>query len=69
MNEHLLKTLGANVLTSRKKLRKTFWGVAFTSPHHLVRPRVKKYKDSSKPTTKRRIACREQLDRLVEEIG
>ena len=32
MNEQLLKRSGANVLSSRKKLRKTFWWVAFTPP-------------------------------------
>ena len=31
MNEQLLKTSGANVLSSRKKLRKTLWGVTFTA--------------------------------------
>ena len=34
MNEQLLKTLGANVLSSRKKLRKTLWGVTFTPTPH-----------------------------------
>ena len=32
MNEQLLKTSGAYVLSSRKKLRKTLWGVTFTPP-------------------------------------
>ena len=31
MNEQLLKTSGADLLSSRKKLRKTLWGVASTS--------------------------------------
>ena len=39
MNEMLLKTSGADVLFSRKKLRKTLWdGTPFPPP--LVRPRV-----------------------------
>ena len=39
MNEQLLKTSGADVLSSRKKLRKTLgeW-----NPHALVLPRVEK---------------------------
>ena len=32
MNKQLLKTSGADVLSSRKKLRKTLWGVASTPP-------------------------------------
>ena len=32
MNEQLLKRSGANVLSFRKKLRKTFWWVTFTLP-------------------------------------
>ena len=32
MNKQLLKTSGADVLSSRKKLRKTLWGVAYTPP-------------------------------------
>ena len=40
MNEQLLKTSGAGVLSSRKKTQKNLREVA--SPHHpLVRPRVK----------------------------
>ena len=38
MNEQLLKTSGAGVLSSRQKLRKTLWGrgeVASTTPHPL----------------------------------
>ena len=45
MNEQLLKTSGADVLSSRKKLRKTFLGVASTAPAPpppLERPRVNK---------------------------
>ena len=30
MNKQLLKTLGADVLSSRKKVRKTVWGLAST---------------------------------------
>ena len=45
MNEQLLETSGANVLSLRKKLRKTLWGSG-THPLPpaplLVRPRVKK---------------------------
>jgi len=44
MNEQLLKMSGerADVLSSRKKLRKTLWGVATTpTPSPFVRPRVK----------------------------
>ena len=37
MNEQLLKTSGTDVLTSRKKLRKTLWEVDAS----LVRRRVK----------------------------
>ena len=42
MNEQLLKTSSANVVSSRKRLRKTLWrgGGGGGSPH-LVRPRVK----------------------------
>ena len=32
MNEKLLKTSGTEVLSSRKKLRKTLWGVASIPP-------------------------------------
>ena len=47
MNEQLLKTSGADVLSSRKKLRKTLRGVASKPPpppphtHTFVRPRLK----------------------------
>ena len=38
----LLKTSGAAVLSSGKKLRKTLWGEGVASnPHPLVRPRIK----------------------------
>ena len=41
MKEHLLKTSGADVLSSRKKLRKTLGGWWNQFPHPpLVRPRV-----------------------------
>ena len=41
MKEQLLKTLGADVLSSRKKLRKTIAGVESPlPPPPLVRPRV-----------------------------
>ena len=39
MKEHLLKTSGADVLSSRKKLRKTLGGW-WNPPPPLVRPRV-----------------------------
>ena len=41
MNKQLLKTPGADVLSSRKKLRKTLWGGAIHLPPPLVRPKVK----------------------------
>ena len=40
MKEHLLKTSGADVLSSRKKLRKTLGGWWNQSPPPFVRPRV-----------------------------
>ena len=45
MNEQLLKTSGADVLSSRKKLKKTFqWGWWMPPPNsptlYVVRPRV-----------------------------
>ena len=47
MNEQLLKTLGTDVLSSRKKLRKTLWergggGGGIQTP--LVPPRVNLFK-------------------------
>ena len=45
MNEQLLKTSGADVLSSRKKLRKTLWGgVTSTTPLPLY---VQGFKDAS----------------------
>ena len=43
MNEQLLETSGADVLSYKKKLRKTWWegGGVSTPSHPLVRPRVK----------------------------
>ena len=52
MNEQLLKTSGADVLSSRKKLRKTLWGVASTSLSPFVRPRVKKRTRTLLPSTR-----------------
>ena len=49
MNEQLLKTPGADVLSSRKKLRKTLWGGGeLASPLHvrLVKLLCDKFKDS-----------------------
>jgi len=45
MNKQLLKTSGANVLTSRKKTQKNLMGGDIhypPTPTHIVRPRVKK---------------------------
>ena len=36
MNEQLLKTSAANVLSSRKKLRKTLWGVPPPPPFPTI---------------------------------
>ena len=50
MNEQLLKTPGADVLSSRKKLRKTLWGGGgeLASPLHVrpVKLLCDKFKDS-----------------------
>ena len=51
MNEQLLKTPGADVLSSRKKLRKTLWGRGggeLASPLHVrpVKLLCDKFKDS-----------------------
>ena len=40
MNEQLLKTSGADVLSSRRKLKKTLRGGIPTPPPDLVRPRL-----------------------------
>ena len=51
---------GANVLSSRKKLRKTLW-------RRCTSEGKKKKNRFSKLKTERRIAYREQLDKLLEE--
>ena len=45
MNEELPKTSDANVLSSRRKLRKTLGGGIQLVPPTLERPRVKKFAD------------------------
>ena len=59
MNEQLLKTSGADVLSSRQNLEKPYGGVgSFHRPPPLVRPRVNIYINfsySSSAPTKRNI--------------
>ena len=58
MNEQLLKTSGADVLSSRQNLEKPYGGVVASTAPPLVRPRVNIYINfsySSSAPTKRNI--------------
>ena len=59
MNEQVLKTSGADVLSSRRKLTKYFGGGGGTHPYPLVRPRVNtiNWRDTTHFEDDYRIGC------------